>query len=117
MIDRHVVGPALQTHQLTSKDVDRFRGYRCDRRHNSGSLSVAHERTPPLPAAVVRRGLQFRVLHCAGRERTEVAYVYYENEPGRRFGCQVAFQGKLPELLRKGCPDAASASSCQRRLG
>ena len=47
--------PFRPTHPLTSKDVDRFRGYRCDRRHNSGSLSVVHETTPPLPVAVVRQ--------------------------------------------------------------
>ena len=66
--------------------------------------------SPPLPAAVVRRG-NVRVL-CVVRDHNgqKLAYVYFENEPGRRSAAKLLTRdearriasniAKLPELLQ-----------------
>ena len=45
---------------------------------------------PPLPAALVRRGAR-RLLHRPGANGQALAYVYFEEAPGR---CAAAFSPK-----------------------
>ena len=52
------------------------RGLACGKRESSDNVA-------PLPAALVRRGDR-RLLHGQGRERAGLAYVYFEEESGRR---------------------------------
>ena len=76
---------------------------------------MAHARTAPFPAALVRRGTgpeaTATVLHRPRRQRQALAYVYFEDEPGRRAAPKLLTRdearriaaniAKLPELTRK----------------
>jgi hypothetical protein len=64
----------------------------------------------PLPAALVRRAAA-ELLRGARRNKQELAYVYFEDEPGRRSAAKLLTKdearriaanfARLPELLQK----------------
>ena len=72
-----------------------------------GSIAVFLIHSPPLPASVVCRATaEHYVVRDANRQ--QLAYVYYENEPGRRSAAKLLTKdearriaaniAKLPEL-------------------
>jgi hypothetical protein len=75
----------------------------------SAARSTTHHARPPLPAALDCRGY-WRGLRCDGSAGQKLAYVYFEDEPGRRSAAKLLTRdearriavnvAKLPELLR-----------------
>ena len=70
---------------------------------------MQRDRRTPLPGAVVRRGIG-RLLCRARRKGQALAYVYFEDEPGRRSAAKCSLTmslkriavnfAKLPDLLK-----------------
>jgi hypothetical protein len=66
--------------------------------------------TPPLPAALVRRRIG-RPLCGDGQRREKLAYVYFEDEPGRRSAAKLLSKD---EARRIAVNCEASPALCER---